>query len=247
MILIKPDPDRRVHIPGVADPVPRPVDIDSSTTGFSSLRTLRIYQFAEGCVIDGHAEEDEVFIFVLSGSIELTIVGVDGQNSSGPMKLGAPDEAEGSACVAYLPPTSAYHLAALETASVAYTRATPSSSAPPQWFFCSAIRLASGVNLLWEEFAYAQRLRARILRFNAADEDITFAPIYESEAGYEGLVHVTIHSPDGTIHLLSTPDTVPLALASGDTIAAAPGEQIRLECSRGSVSTVFVFLAAHHP
>jgi len=73
MKLIKPDQDRRIEIPGVPHPVRRPVDIDQSKTGFKNLRTLRIYRFDPGSVIDGHAEEDEVFIIILAGSAELAI------------------------------------------------------------------------------------------------------------------------------------------------------------------------------
>ncbi len=57
-------------MPGLAR---RPVDIDQSQTGFANLRSLRIYRFDAGSVIDGHAEEDEVFVVVMAGSVELTM------------------------------------------------------------------------------------------------------------------------------------------------------------------------------
>ena len=55
-------------------PVQRPVDIDRSQTGFANLRSLRIYRFDKDSVIDGHAEEDEVLIVMMAGSVELTMM-----------------------------------------------------------------------------------------------------------------------------------------------------------------------------
>jgi 5-deoxy-D-glucuronate isomerase len=123
MILIKPDKNRRIEIPGVPAPVERPVDIDQALTGFTSLRTLRIYRFEAASVVEGHAEEDEVFIVLLSGSAELTMSdelasGSASPDPSYPVTLSAPGIASGVACAAYLPPGGAYKLVAITNAEV---------------------------------------------------------------------------------------------------------------------------------
>ena len=73
--LFEPDHERRVLVPGVPGPARRPVDIDQSVTGFDTLRSLRVYRFDSGAVIDGHAEEDEVFVVVVAGRAELSVNG----------------------------------------------------------------------------------------------------------------------------------------------------------------------------
>ncbi len=84
MKLIKADPNRRVEIAGLPVAPRRPVDIDKSHTGFARLRSLRIYRFDVDSVIDGEAEEDEVLIVVMAGSIELTMSGGHSADSSAP-------------------------------------------------------------------------------------------------------------------------------------------------------------------
>ena len=244
MILIKPDHSRRVNIPGVPNPVARPVDIDASTTGFSTLRTLRIYQFEEGSVIKGHAEEDEVFIVMLSGSIELTITGANSHDVLGPVNLSVPDGSEGRPCAAYLPPGAAYHLIAHGIADVAYARATPSSSKPAKCFVSSTQKHASGVYVLWEEQTYAQRLRIQLLQVHASHADVLVTPFDASETRCEGLVHVRNISPAGITAAIFTGEAKPTPLTSGDTLATLPGEQTTLRAPHHSSWLVLVVTAA---
>jgi 5-deoxy-D-glucuronate isomerase len=162
MILLKPDHDRRIEIPGVARPVRRPVDIDRSLTNFSVLRTLRIYRFEKDSVIEGHAEEDEVFIVVLSGSIELTM-SVDPLEKGSPVILAAPDGSGAVACAAYLPRHAAYTLIPQTDADIAYARASPASDRMPKVFSSKPRPDSSGVHLLLDEKTHAERLLLRLL------------------------------------------------------------------------------------
>jgi 5-deoxy-D-glucuronate isomerase len=74
MQVIPPDFDRTVDLPGVG-PTPRPVDVDRGVTGFRDLVSLRVYDFADGTVIEGEAEEDEVLVTLLSGAVEIAVTG----------------------------------------------------------------------------------------------------------------------------------------------------------------------------
>lgn len=164
MRLIKPDANRRIALEGVAQPVPRPVDIDATQAGFKALRTLRIYRFPEGTHIDGHAEEDEVFIVVLQGTIELHIRTAEGKEL--PCTLAAPhDSSNPVACAAYLPVHGQYALRACTGADVAYMRATPKGTRPAASFTVDAAASArSPAPALLDVGPHAERLRLRLFR-----------------------------------------------------------------------------------
>jgi hypothetical protein len=243
MIQIKPDPSRRIDIPGVPAPVKRPVDIDQAITGFTSLRTLRIYEFDEGSVIEGHAEDDEVFIVVLAGAIELTMT-VDGLvEGSGPSTLAAPvGSSEGVACAAYLPPDAAYKLIARSDAEVAYVRATPIGGPAPKIFFPLLQRNSDRPGLILEETSYARRLRFRLMQVAAQDRAVSLAPIDKADGMCEALVYVRCMPLDG-VSVASDGDMVRVQLDSQNTLAVSPGEELALTVDSGAVALVLVVMA----
>jgi hypothetical protein len=219
----------------VPQPVLRPVDIDMSKTGFDSLRSLRIYRFDQGSVIDGHAEEDEVLIVLLSGSIELTLIDAGPDAKSQTFTLSAADGQHEAPCAAYLPPLAAYRLVAGSEAEVAYARATPADGPPPRVF--TANHPASG-GLLWEELTYPRMLRARVMKI-AAETDVVVAPVPEREAGCEALLHVR----SAGIVTFTVAESAPAPIASWDTVAIAPGEPLELKFVQGSSAVVLAILA----
>ena len=111
MKVIDADPTRMIDLPGVG-PCPRPVDIDQSVTGFNRLKSLRIYRFAAGPVIEGESEVDEVYIVALDGAARMEIAGAH------PLSA---DLAPGQAL--YMTPHHAYRLTPLTETLVAYSRA----------------------------------------------------------------------------------------------------------------------------
>ena len=234
--LIKPDHNRRIDIPGVPGPVSRPVDIDPSKTGFSNLRTLRIYRFDKDSVIEGHAEEDEVFIVVLSGAIELTAI----EDPLGPppdsIILTALDGTQaGLACAAYLPRHAAYKLVPRCDADVAYARATPSGRRSPRSFI-------AGSDVFLEETSHAERLRFRLTLLRKRDSQVSFIPVKQSEALCEALVHVQ-SVPPNAVSATAASDGTPFPLDSWDTIALGSGENLTLTIAPGSAALVFVVMA----
>lgn len=199
MKVIKPDHDRRIEIEGVPNPVCRPVDIDESKTAFKELRTLRIYVFDEGSAFDGHAEDDEVLIILLGGSIELTISGAG--SNHGPRVLREVSKAQGFPCAAYLPPQGEYRLVAKSEATVAYARATPVMARPPQFIDGCAADAASGATVLLEESTYANKLRAQVIRLEAKHDDA----VYRASSGdSEALLHVSFLAPSTESCVLET-------------------------------------------
>ena len=245
MILIKSDHDRRIDITGVPDPVRRPVDIGPSVTGFSNLRTLRIYQFEKDSVIEGHAEQDEVFIVVLAGAIELTMIVDPSENALSPIVLTAPDGSGARlACAAYLPAHAAYKLIPQSEADVAYARATPTtpSTCPPPRSFSPPVRPAG--SYVWlEETAYAERLRFRLMLFGKQDSTVSSIPVKVSEAMCEALVYVRSVPPNG-VSVTAARDTAPVCLESWDTVALAAGENPTFTIGVESAALVLVVAAA---
>jgi hypothetical protein len=240
MKVVKADYERRIELAGVAAPVPRPVDIDQSQTGFSNLRTLRIYRFDSGSVIEGHAEEDEVLIIVLSGSVELTMS--LGSEVGSPVTLSEASHSQMSACVAYLPPHAAYHLIPLSPADIAYARATTVSSRSPK-ILPRPVSTGSGdVTLVADERTYAERLRVRLLQIDASQRKVAFVPISEAEATFEGLIHVRNTSP-GAVAMMAEPGSGPTVLDTWDTVSVCPGERPTLSIAGGS-ALVLVVLSA---
>ncbi|MEO8244021.1 MAG: 5-deoxy-glucuronate isomerase [bacterium] len=114
MQIIDADESRMIDLPGVG-PCPRPVDIDQRQTGFSRLKSLRIYRFQPGPSIHGESEGDEVFIVPLGGAFEMTITGAHPFHG----RLSA----EGPGRALYMTPDHAYRLAPLGPVTVAYARA----------------------------------------------------------------------------------------------------------------------------
>lgn len=237
MKVVKADYERRIELAGVGA-VPRPVDIDQSQTGFSNLRTLRIYRFDSGSVIDGHAEEDEVLIVVLSGSVELTMT--VGSEPGQPHILSGPNDADGSACAAYLPPHAAYRLVPQSQTDVAYARATPVGSRLPKTFRQSGTPHCKGVVILLEETTYAEKLRLRLIQIDATRGEVMIPPMSESETTCEAFLHVR-NVEAGAATMLPNSGSALVVLDSWDTVALTPGESPMLRIAAGSALAVMVF------
>jgi hypothetical protein len=243
MKLIKADHDRRLEIPGVPNLVRRPVDIDKSQTGFSSLRSLRIYRFEADSVINGHAEEDEVFIVVLAGSAELAMSMHNSQEIPHSFILSAANDLQRSSCAAYLPPHAAYRLTLKGDADVAYARATPAVGRPPTVFNTNVRSQAGGISVLFEEATYAQRLRLGLVEINATRDEIAFPPIEKTEDKFEALVHIRTLSVECAATIAGG-EATPITLESWETVAVSPGECPTLKLAKGSSALVLVVLAA---
>lgn len=168
MRIIEPDFDRMIDLPGVG-PCPRPVDIDQGVTGFSDLVSLRIYDFADGAVIDGEAEGDEVLMTLLSGAAAVAV--------TGPHEEAFTLQADGDWAI-YLPARHGYRMTALTPVSVAYARARPREDGAPR-----AYRPFNGVLSVEEG---PSRLRLRLL--SLAGETDASAGLGH---GVERLAHVT--------------------------------------------------------
>lgn len=216
------DNTRFVVLEGVG-PVSRPVDIDQSQTGFHELRTLRIYRFATGSVIDGHAEEDEVLILVLAGSIELTMS--YGDDPGLPQTLTVAGESP-TPCAAYLPPHAAYRLVPHTPADIAYIRARPKSARPPKVFAPACVVQPHGVRVLFEENAYAEKLRIRVMQIDRFESEL--ALLNETESDAESLIHVR-NLPEDAQATISSPVSDEVPLKSWDTLAVTPGERPTLQ------------------
>ncbi len=238
MKLVRPDFDRRIEIEGVPAPVRRPVDIDQEKTGFANLRTLRIYRFEPGSVIDGHAEEDEVFIILLAGSAELLIKAEGSDDISVLLSAGA--DPNNSGCAAYLPPHAVYKLVPREETDVAYARATPVGSIPPKIFFRRVPAPRDGVTVLLDEMDYAERLRLRLLQIDAAQQGTRFR---QPESTHEALFHVRNIKPAGNATLIDSEGTR-IELESWDTVALVAGERPELQLAARSSVLVLIVLAS---
>ena len=240
--LLKADHLRRVEIPGVPVPVRRPVDIDKTQSAFANLRSLRIYCFDEGSVINGHAEEDEVLIVVLAGSVDLTISESEIQDSSRPFLLSAASDSHSDTCAAYLPPHAAYRLTPRGNAEVGYARATPPSGRSPTVFKSQPSREQSGITVLLQENGYPQRLRMRLAQITASQQEIACTPIEHQEESCEALIHFrTIPAERGVT--LRDADGRTTALESWDTVAVAPGDRPTVRVALGSSALILVVLA----
>jgi hypothetical protein len=232
MRLIKSDADRRISLPGVPEPVPRPVDIESAQTGFRLLRTLRVYRFPQGTHIDGHAEEDEVYIAVLSGAIELVIRTAAGDESR--YELAAPESsASAVACVAYLPVHGEYQLTARTDADVAYARATPQGARPAASFPIRATTEAPpGSPVLLDLRSHAERLRLQLLRISDRARQSRM-DLFDGGASADGaLLHV--RSKNNGARLAVVADGRREKLHDGDTVAIGAGERAALEGGFGT-------------
>ena len=240
MKLLKADHQRRVEIPGVPVPVRRPVDIDNTQTAFVNLRSLRIYCFDEGSVINGHAEEDEVLIVVLMGSVELTMSESEIQDSSRPFLLSAATDSD--SCAAYLPPRAAYRLTPRGNAEVAYARATPPSGRAPTVFKSQPSREQCGITVLLQENSYPQRLRMRLAQITASQQEIACTPIEHPEESCEALIHIRTTPAERGVTITDA-DGRATALESWDTVAIAPGDRPTVRVALGSSALILVVLA----
>jgi hypothetical protein len=229
---IQADYSRYVELEGVG-PVSRPVDIDQPLTGFTELRTLRIYRFETGSVIDGHAEEDEVFIVVLAGSIELTMTW--GAAAGLPQALTA-GESHVTPCAAYLPPHAAYRLVPQSQADIAYARARPRGARPPKVFTPNSTAAAGNRTVILEENAYAEKLRIRLTRLDRSDGACRL--VTEEDANAEALLHIR-DLPAGTSATCTSPGSTVL-VESWDTIAVSPGERPTLQLNDASALVLTV-------
>ena len=124
MLIVRPDFNHQIDLPG-AGLCPRPVDIDRSHTGFSELVSLRVYSFAEGVVINGEAEEDELFIVLLRGRADVTVSVKRCQSSSFRLQCD-----RGTRAI-YLPPHASYKLSAISDCDIAYARSKPNGEKIP--------------------------------------------------------------------------------------------------------------------
>ncbi len=242
MKIIKADHHRRIEIPGVPGPVPRPVDIDRSRTGFANLRSLRVYRFAAKSVIEGHAEEDEVFVVVIAGSIELTVSGDNSGEGSRTFKLAAATTSQEEACVAYLPPQAAYRLVSQTDSEVAYARATPADGPVSTVFAPQARKDRSAISALLEETEYARRLQLRLIQIEASQDDVSFSPI-EAGAMNEALIHVRTVPGEGAATMTSA-GAEQMKLDSWDTACVAPGEHTTLTIAKNSSALVLIVCAS---
>ncbi len=237
MRIHKADNFRRLQLAGVPGPVSRPVDIDQQQTGFSVLRSLRIYRFDAESVIDGHAEDDEVLIIILAGSVRLTLSQHEVEEDSSQFRLSAVDDTDGHPCAAYLPPHGAYRLIPHGNAEVAYARATASTTRPPQVFSASARSEPAGEHILFEEASYPVHLRIRIAEIRAGQGVEQFEP------SSEVLAHVRTR-PEREAVTLSGEDLQPLALESWDTVSLLPGERAALVAAPASSARVLTVFAS---
>jgi hypothetical protein len=243
LTLLKANQARRVELAGVSGLVPRPVDIDQTLTGFETLQTLRIYRFEPPAVIDGHAEEDEVYLVVLAGSVELVVRSEHWADSATRFTLTAAGPQDRVACAAYLPPHAEYELTPLTAADVAYARARPLGSRPP-FIFSSAPRLeADGVYELLDVPHHAERLRLRLLHIDARRKAADLTPIRVSDETGEGLVHVTTAPAQHAARIETATGSI-TALDSWDTIAVSPREHPTLRIAAGSSALALVVAAS---
>ena len=229
--VLKADHAHSVTLDGVTGPVPRPVDIDQTRTGFRALRTLRIYQFASPAVVDGHAEHDEVYIVVLAGSIELVMRSEGWSGSGATLTLSAPAGGKPALCAAYLPMHAEYRLTPLGTADVAYARATPSTRLSPEVFSSTAQVAGGPIRILLDETRHAQRLRVRLLTIDAGQRAVVVQPLAEIGDVGETLLHCRTWPAHSAATILI--DDGPTMLDSWDTIATAGGANPALRVAAG--------------
>lgn len=199
MKLIAPDFTRRIDLPGVG-PCPRPVDIDQSLTGFDRLVSLRIYTFADGTTIDGEAEDDEVYIVLLSGAATIAASGAHAASFT---------LSETGERAIYLPPDHHYHLEPRGETSIAYMRAKPGRALPPAGFSAR-----EGREILPNP-GHADRLKLRLV---ALTPDTQISVGSDTE---EQLAFVSVRfTAGGTTHDAWTT----LALAPGERAEIAAAE-----------------------
>ena len=219
------------------------MDVDQATTSFHTLRTLRVYRFEENSVIEGHAEEDEVYLVLLSGSVDLIVRVSDDAEAALSAELAAPSNLEIVESAVYLPPGSSYRLFATSEASVAYGRAASTSSRKPRTFETRLITKTSETDIVLESGDYAESLRFRVALISVRGARTSFSPFEAAESSMEKLLHVTGATiAGGPLACVTTP-TESLQLSSGDTVASTPGESPTLAFAEGSVGLTLMLMA----
>jgi hypothetical protein len=214
---IAPDFNHTIDLPGVG-PCPRPVDIDQSVTGFADLVSLRIYSFADGAVINGEAEGDEVFITVMQGSAEIAV--------SGPESATFELSEESEHRVLYLPPHYHYRLTPKGPVDVAYARARAVGRLGPKAFAPQA----DGVVLI-DDDGYAEVLELRLVALMA--DSWAEVTTWEGEALPERLVHLRTK----TAVLVETENQA-LDIGDWDTVAFAKGEAATVQARGAGVALI---------
>lgn len=215
VLIVRPDFERRIDLPG-AGLCPRPVDIDRARAGFANLVSLRVYSFAQGTVIDGEAEADEVLIVLMRGRADVTVA--SDRQPVGAFGLARED---GTRAV-YLPPQSAYRLSAVTDCDIAYARAKPRGSNLP------ASRGFAPV---------ADRLE---ITGHAVGMDLTLATV---RAGHADLAHDG-RFPERFVHVRSDnavkATVADQPLADWDTVALNDGESASLKVQAGIADVLTV-------
>lgn len=239
--LLKPDHSRRIELAGVG-PVQRPVDIDRAQTGFSALRTLRIYRFDPPAAIEGHAEEEEVFIVVLAGEIELRLRSDRWKQNDARFHLEAADSGGPCECAAYLPPHAEYTLTPRTAADVAYARALPTGAPPPAVFSSNAGGERAGPRVLLDSASYAQRLRFQLWQVQTREADAELVPMGWTMPDGEALIHV--RSAPARTAAAHAPGLPGVALDSWDTLAIFAGESPRIRVGAQSSAVGLMVSAA---
>ena len=243
MKVIAADHNRSYDLPGLAEPARRPVDIDASNTGFTRLRSLRVYRFYAGSVIDGHAEEDEVFVVVTAGSVEIKVGSEESRvDAFGTYTLAAPTDTCLEPFVVYLPPRSVYQLTLHSTADVAYARATPTGSRGPAVFYAHASATSDGMTTLLEQTTHAERLRLRVAMLRSETNIIAVDIPEATDDSMEALVHVQ-RSPADSRGSLYVDNGTLLQLHSWDTLAFESGEHATLHATAGADLLILTVLA----
>ena len=239
---IKADGLRVMELAGVPDPVHRPVDIDQKLSGFLFLRSLRVYCFTAGSVIVGHAENDEVLLVLLAGTVQLTLSDHELDEFSPQFTLSVVGNDLGHPCVAYLPPHGSYRLIPQSDAEVAYIRAMTIEKRRPQVFSARPRCGETGTFVLIEEAGYAYRLRLRVVELMASQDGIAIEPVEATESQCEVFVHLRTSPAQNAISILDA-DREPVALESQDTVALDPGERATLSVAGGASALMLVILA----
>ncbi len=239
--LFKADHGRRIELEGVG-PAPRPVDIDQAQTGFTALRTLRIYHFEPPAVIHGHAEEDEVLIVIIEGGIELQMRSQHWARSDSPFSLRAADPTLSTACAAYLPPHAEYSLTPRTGADVAYARALPTGARSPAIFSASPRREGAVPSLLLDQSAYAERLRFQLWYAEAHENAADLTAVGRPAVSAETLIHV--RSTPAQAVTIEAPGLSGITLDSWDTVGVSAGERPQLRLAARSSALSFVVSAA---
>ncbi|WP_419805317.1 5-deoxy-glucuronate isomerase [Terriglobus sp.] len=244
MKLVKPDHETRYEVPGVPGLVRKPVNLDGAELGFTKLRSLRLYQFEAGTVINGHAEQDEVFVIVTAGSVEMKIGYSDeAVDRFGTFTLSAPGFAnEDDPFVAYLPPHSVYRMTPHTDADVFYARATPSEVREPAVFRANTPGSPGPVNTLFGDNSHAERLRLKVLSVAPSGADVTLQMVNPADVACEVVVHVQ-GTPAAKVATLQDSKANALNLASWDTVALSPREHPVLTVEQGGAVTIVAVLA----